>query len=50
MVWDNHFDPYGYLYIDTFEGNIIDIIPDGTKIGFNSHVPTEEELINIPLI
>ena len=50
MVWDNPFDPYRYLCIETGDGNTIDLILDGTKIGFSSHVPTDEELRTIPHI
>ena len=42
MVWDNSFEPYRDLCIKTGDGNTIDITPDGTKIGFRSHVPTNE--------
>ena len=48
MVWDNHFDPNRDLCLDKCEWNTIDIIPEGTKIGFSSHIPTEEELRNLP--
>ena len=44
MVWDNHFDPYRDLCIKTGDGNTIDLTPDGTKIGFISHVPTDKEI------
>ena len=50
MVWDNPFDPYRELFIETGNGNTIDLTPDGTKIGFNSHVLTEEELRTLPHI
>ena len=43
MVWDNPFDPYMDLCIETGDGNTIDLTPDGTKIVFSSHVPTDEE-------
>ena len=43
MVWDNPFDPYTNLCIKTDNGNTIDMTPHGTKIGFSSHVPTNEE-------
>ena len=43
MVWYNPFDPYNYLCIKTGDGNTIDMIPDGTKIGFSSYVPMDEE-------
>ena len=44
MVWDNPFDPYMDLFIETGNGNTIDLTPYGTKVGFSSHVPTDEEL------
>ena len=50
MVWDNPFDPYRDLCIKTGDGNTIDLTPDGTKIGFISHVPIDEELITLPHI
>ena len=50
MVWDNPFDPYRELCIKTGYGNMIDLTPYGTKIGFISHVPTDEELRTIPHI
>ena len=50
MVWDNPFDPYMELFIETVNGNTIDMIPDGTKIGFSSHMPTDEELRKLPHI
>ena len=37
MVWDNPFDPYRDLCIKTGDGNTIDLTPDGTNFGFNSH-------------
>ena len=42
MVWGDPFDPYKFLCIKTSDGNMIDMKPDGTKIGFNLHVPTDE--------
>ena len=50
MVWDNIFDPNRGPYLDTCEWGTIYIIPEGTKIGFISHVKTEEELRNLPHI
>ena len=44
MVWYNPFDPYRYLCIETVDGNTIYMTPDGTNIGFSSHVPTDEKL------
>ena len=44
MVWDKSFDPYRDLCIETGDGNTIDLTPYGMKIGFSSHVPTDEEL------
>ena len=44
MVWDDSFDPYRDLCIKTGDGNTVDMIPYVTKIGFISHVPTDEEL------
>ena len=38
------------LCLESCEGNTIDIIPDGTNIGFILHVTTEEELSTIPHI
>ena len=32
------------------DGNTIDLTPDNTKIGFSSHVPTDEELRMLPHI
>ena len=50
MVWDNHFDPYRDPYIKTGNSNKIYLTPDGTKIGFRSHVPTDKELRKLPHI
>ena len=50
MVWDNPFDPYRGLCIKTVNGNMIYLTPDGTNIGFSSHVPTGEELRTLPHI
>ena len=50
MVWDNPFDQYRYLCIKTGDGNTIDMTPDGTKIRFSSHVPTDQELTTLPHI
>ena len=44
MVWENPLDPYRDLCIETGDGNMIDLTPSGTKIGFSSHVPTDKEL------
>ena len=35
------------ICIETGNGNTIDLKLDGTKIGFSSHVPTDEELITL---
>ena len=50
MIWDNPFDLCRDPCIETGNGNTIDLTPDGTKIGFSSHVPTDEELITLPHI
>ena len=50
IVWYNLFDKNSYLCLETCEVNTIDFIPDDTKIGFNSHVPMEEELRTLPHI
>ena len=42
MVWDNPFDQYRDLCKKTGNGKTIDLTPDGTKIGFSSHVPTDK--------
>ena len=47
MVWDNPFDPYRELCIETGNGNTIDLKPDYTKIGFSSHMPMGEDLITL---
>ena len=47
MVWYNPFDSYRDLCIKTGDGNRIDLPPDGTRIGFRSHVPTDKELRTI---
>ena len=47
MVWDNPFDLYRDLCIETDDVNTIDLTPDGTKIGFGSHVLTDKELRTI---
>ena len=44
MVWDNPFDLYRDLCIETGDGNKIYLTPERTKIGFRSHVPTDEVL------
>ena len=48
MVWDNPFDPLREIFIETGDGDIIELISNGTKIGFESHAPTEEELRTLP--
>ena len=50
MVWDNPFDPYRYLCIETGDGNTIDLTTDGTYIGFISHVSTDKDLRTLPHI
>ena len=50
MVWDNPFDLCRDLCTETVDVNTIDLTPDGTKIGFSSHVPTGEELRTLPHI
>ena len=50
MVWDNPFDPYMDLCIETGDSNTIYLTPDRTKIGFSLHVPTDEELRTLPHI
>ena len=41
---------YRELCIKTGNGNTIYLTPDGTKIGFSSYVPTDEELRMLPHI
>ena len=50
IVWDNPLDTNMDICLETCEGNKIYFIPDGTNIGFSLHVPTEEELRNLPYI
>ena len=50
MVWDNPFDLCRVFCIKTGDGNTIDLTPDGTKIRFSSHVPTDKELRTLPHI
>ena len=50
MVWDNSFDLYRDLCIETGDGNTIDLTPYVTNIGFISHVPTGEERRTLPHI
>ena len=50
MVWDNTFNPTMHICLETCEGGTIDIILDGTIIGFSLHVPTKEELRTLPHI
>ena len=50
MVWENPLDPYRDLCIKTGDGNMIDLTPNGTKIGFSSHVPTDKDLRMLPHI
>ena len=38
MVWDNHSGPNMNICLETCEGNTINFIPNGTDIGFSSHV------------
>ena len=38
------------IFLEKFEGGTIDIIPDGKKIEFSLHVPTETDIITIPCI
>ena len=40
IVWDNPFGPNMDIYLETCERNTIDIIPDGTNIGFSLHILT----------
>ena len=50
IVWNNTFDQNRDNCSETCEGNSIDLIPYGTKIGFRSHIPTESELRKLPHI
>ena len=50
MVWDKPFDSYRDICIEPGDGNTIDLTPEGTKIAFRSHVPTDEELGTLPHI
>ena len=50
MVRDNPFNPTRDISLEKCEGNTIKLIPDGTKIGFGLHVPTEEYLSTTPHI
>ena len=50
MVWVNTFYPKSYLCLEACEVDTIDIIPNGTKIGFILHIPTEEDLSTLPNI
>ena len=49
-VWDNPFNPYRDLCIETGIGNTIDLKSENTKIVFSSHVPKDEELRTLPHI
>ena len=44
MVWDNPFDLNRKLCVETEDGDTIDLIENGTNIGFDSITPTEHEL------
>ena len=50
QVWDNPFDPYRNLSIETEDGNIIELNTVGTKILFETRAPTPKELGNLPHI
>ena len=44
IVWDNSFDSNRKLCVETDDGNYIDLILNGTNIGFDSRAPDENEL------
>ena len=48
MVWYNPFDSNRELCVETENGDTIDLIANGTKIGFDSRAPTENELQSLP--
>ena len=50
MVWDNLFDRYRDLCIETGNSNTIDMTPDGTNIRSSSYLPMDEELRMLPHI
>ena len=50
MGWDNPFDLYRDLCIERSDGNTIDLTPDGTQIGFSSHVQSDKDLRTLPHI
>ena len=50
MAWDNPFHSNMDICLETCEGFTINLIPYGTNIVFNLHVPMEEKLRNLPNI
>ena len=48
MVWDNYFDSNGEICLEIEGGDTIDLIKNGTNIGFNSIATTEHELQLLP--
>ena len=48
MVWYNPFDSNREIFVETEDGDTIDIIANGTKIGFDSRAPTDHELQSLP--
>ena len=48
MVWDNPFDSNRKLWVETEDGDTIDIINNGTNVGLDSRAPTEHEFQSLP--
>ena len=48
MVWEKPFDSNRELYVETKDGDTIDLIANGTNIGFHSIAPTEHALQSLP--
>ena len=48
MVWDDPFDSNRELCVENEDGGTIDIIENGTNIGFDSRAPTGHELKSKP--
>ena len=44
MVWDKKIDLNRELCVETENGDTIDLIANGTNVGFNSRALTEHEL------
>ena len=48
QVWDNPFDPLRDLFMETDEGEAIELKTSGTKVYFETRTPTTRELDTLP--